>query len=121
MDRVSLGTYGERLAERQLAARGWIIRDRNWRIKGGELDLVVEDGGEIVFVEVKTRQGSGFGFPEEAVTFAKRRRLRFAMQSYLAANGLTGRAFRLDIVSVTVPPHGPPTMKLFRSAIGEHG
>lgn len=121
MDRVSLGIYGERLAERHLAERGWRILDRNWRIKGGELDLVAEDGGEIVFVEVKSRQGGAFGYPEDAVTYAKRRRLRLAAHAYLGAHGLHGRPYRFDIVSVTVTRFGPPALAHFRSAVGEHG
>ncbi len=121
MDRVSLGAYGEQLAARHLAGTGCVIRDRNWRIKGGELDLVAEDGGEIVFVEVKTRQGSAYGFPEEAVTFAKRQRLRFAAHAYLTAHGLHGRPYRFDVISVTVPRLGPPRLARFRSAIGERG
>ena len=122
MDRISLGAYGERLAATHLAAAGCIIRDRNWRTKGGELDLVAEDGGEIIFVEVKTRQGNAYGYPEDAVTYAKRRRLRLAAHAYLTAYGLHGRPYRFDIVAVTVPRRGgPPSLARFRNAVGEHG
>ncbi len=122
MDRISLGIYGEQLAARYLAETGCVIRDRNWRVKGGELDLVADDGGEIVFVEVKTRRGNAYGYPEDAVTYAKRRRLRFAAHAYLTAHGLHGRPYRFDIIAITMSYRGGrPSLTRFRNAVGENG
>src|SRR5688572_16290709 len=97
MDRAALGIHGEDLVARHLASRGCVIRDRRWRTSQGEIDLVAEDRGEVVFVEVKTRRGDGYGFPEDAVTERKRRHLRAVAHAYLAAHGLESRQFRIDI------------------------
>lgn len=71
----ALGRYGEQLAEQHLTAAGMVVLARNWRCPQGELDLVVRDvDGTVVFVEVKTRAGTGFGEPAEAVGRVKARR-----------------------------------------------
>src|SRR5687768_2581681 len=118
MDRDALGLLGEDIAARHLAAAGCRILDRRWRTTCGEIDLVADDRGEVVFVEVKTRRGAGYGLPEEAVTARKRGHLRAAAVSYLMAKGLSGRPFRIDIVAVTLAD-GVPSLAHFRSAVGE--
>src|SRR6187431_3160468 len=101
MDRAALGLLGEDVAARHLAAAGCRILDRRWRSAHGEIDLVAEDRGEVVFVEVKARRGAAYGLPEEAVTARKRAHLRAAAMSYLRAKGLSARPFRIDIIAVT--------------------
>ena len=66
--RSALGSYGERVAVRALTDAGFSVLDRNWRCRDGELDVVARDGDALVFCEVKTRTGTGFGHPAEAVT-----------------------------------------------------
>src|SRR2546425_11147144 len=61
---------------RVLRRRGYRIRDRNVRCPMGELDLVAEDGGTLVFLEVKTRSTSDYGGPFEAISPLKSRRLQ---------------------------------------------
>lgn len=119
MDRDALGLYGEDVAARHAASRGYRILDRRWRAVHGEIDLVAEERGEIVFIEVKTRQGGAYGLPEDAVTRRKRAQLRALAETYLAAKGLHGRAYRIDVIAVTVPPSGPASLVHFRSAVGE--
>ena len=120
MDRAGLGLFGESVAECHLVAQGCRILDRRWRTALGEIDLVAEERGEIVFVEVKTRRGTAYGLPEDAVTATKRGRLRAVTAAYLAAKGLERRPFRIDIVSVSVPAGGGPVrLAHFRSAVGE--
>ena len=74
--------------------------DRNWRVREGELDLVVRDASTIAFCEVKTRRGDAFGSPAEAVTFRKQQRLRLLAGRWLAAHGSSGAALRFDVASV---------------------
>src|SRR3954468_17088723 len=74
--RQALGAYGERAAERHLRAQGLVVLARNWRCPDGEVDLILRDGDDVVFCEVKTRRGNRFGTPAEAVGPAKVRRLR---------------------------------------------
>ncbi|HTK04031.1 MAG TPA: YraN family protein [Candidatus Eisenbacteria bacterium] len=118
MDRAALGLLGEDVAARHLAAAGCRILDRRWRSAHGEIDLVADDRGEVVFVEVKTRRGAGFGLPEEAVTAAKRAHLRASAEAYLQAKGWTRRPYRIDIVAVSLVG-GVPALAHFRSAVGE--
>ena len=68
MDQRETGRAGERIAERLLRRCGLIILARNWRAAGGELDLAALEGETLVFVEVKTRNGSGYGTPAAAVS-----------------------------------------------------
>ena len=78
-----LGRWGERLVAEDLRARGWRITAANYRCRFGEVDLIAEDGRYLVFVEVKLRGSTQYGLPMEAVTAAKRNKLRAAAQQYL--------------------------------------
>ncbi len=100
--RQELGRWGEDLAAQHLEATGARILSRNWRTRSGELDLVVlEPDGTLVFVEVKTRTGSGFGEPAEAVGRVKAQRIRALACQWLAAERPPGSGdLRFDVVSV---------------------
>lgn len=100
----AVGRYGEDAAAEYLAAAGWQVLDRNWRGQGGELDIVALQGEDLVVVEVKTRSGTGYGHPAEAVTPAKLARVRRLAGQWLAAHDLRPRGVRVDVVAV----HGAP-------------
>ncbi|WP_345216013.1 YraN family protein [Georgenia halophila] len=104
----AVGRYGENVVAQQLAARGWEVLDRNWRCRHGELDIVArEPGGALVFVEVKTRRGTAYGHPAEAVTRAKLTRLRRLAAAWLAEHaGVHAETIRIDVVAVLVPRSG---------------
>lgn len=95
------GLAAESSAAAFLEGLGFTILERRFRSKSGELDLVAQDGSEIVFVEVKARAGDAFGGPEGAVTAAKQRRLVRAATAYLAFRGLSEEPARFDVVAVT--------------------
>ena len=114
--RAALGAYGERVAVRALTDAGLHVLDRNWRCRDGELDLVARDGDALVFCEVKTRTGIGFGYPAEAVTPAKRRRLRLLARAWLAAHDQHAPDLRFDVVGVLVPAAGRPSVRHLRNA-----
>jgi len=103
--RRGLGRYGEELAARHLAARGYEILARNWRCEAGELDLVARDGDCLAFVEVRTRRGVALGSPEESVTPAKQARLIALAEAYIQAYGWPGN-WRIDVVAVEMDRHG---------------
>ena len=87
-------------------ASGVTIVDRNWRCPQGEIDVVAREGDELVFVEVKTRSGVGYGHPLEAITPRKLARLRRLAAAWcLAHPGERGRV-RIDAVAVIVPRSG---------------
>ena len=100
--RAELGRWGEDLAARHLVATGAVLLDRNWRCREGELDLVArERDGTVVFCEVKTRSGTGFGLPAEAVGPVKARRIRTVACRWLAEHRPDGgRELRFDVISV---------------------
>lgn len=96
---------GEDRAAAWYEARGYQVLDRNWRCRSGEIDLVVQRGPQLVFSEVKTRQGRAFGEPFEAVTPAKQLRLRRLAAEWLRSRprrpGSAPLDIRFDVVSVT--------------------
>ncbi|MDQ6894847.1 MAG: YraN family protein, partial [Acidobacteriota bacterium] len=69
------GQRWEDAAERLLRREGYRILERNYRTKAGEIDFIALDGDVLCFIEVKGRRALGFGFPEEAVTLEKQRRI----------------------------------------------
>jgi putative endonuclease len=107
----ALGAEGERIAAAYLTDTGLRILDRNWRCREGELDIVARDVTALVFCEVKTRRGTGFGHPVEAVTPQKQRRLRLLAQRWLAAHQEHAPDLRFDVIGVLVPASGLPRVK----------
>jgi putative endonuclease len=108
-DRQDLGRAGEDYAERFLAERGWTVLARRFRSGHRDLDLVVRRGSTVAFVEVKTRRGSLFGTPVEAVGWRKQRELVRSAQVWIDRFGLKGvegggrvEAYRFDVVGVLV-------------------
>ena len=111
-----LGVHGELVAVAYLTDAGLRVLDRNWRCRDGELDIVAREGDALVFCEVKARRGVGFGHPVEAVTPAKRRRLRTLAQRWLAAHDEHAPDLRFDVVGVLVRPDRPPLVTHLRAA-----
>lgn len=97
-----LGRYGEDQAASYLQDRGYEIIDRNWRSPVGEIDLVARDKERLVFVEVKTRNGAGFGHPFEAITAKKVARMRRMVAEWCLAKQISGLKVRLDAVAVLI-------------------
>ena len=105
--RRRLGDQGEARARRYLEGKGYAFLAANWRCPSGELDLVMHDGEEIVFVEVKTRHGEGMGRAEEAITPAKGRRLLASAEWFLAESAESADAiWRVDLVAITLDAGG---------------
>ena len=101
-----LGQRGEHLAARWLERKGYRILARNFRVRGGEGDLVCRDGDCLVFVEVKTRTAGGLGYPEDAVQREKQRRLLRAVNLYLVQLPQPPAQYRIDVVSIERFPNG---------------
>ena len=98
--RARLGELGEALAGRFLTDLGYQLLTTNYRCSRGEVDLVAREREELVFVEVRTRQGSGFGVPQESLTRAKIRRLVATCQDYLQLHDQADASWRIDLVCV---------------------
>lgn len=112
--RGAVGAYGERMAVEHLLGLGWVVLDRNWRCRWGELDVVARDGDCLVAVEVKTRRSATCGHPLEALTPVKVRRLRQLMAHWLAEHDEHAREVRLDAVAVLRPGTGPAVVQHVR-------
>ena len=102
-----LGREGERVAEQFLKQKGFKIVERNYRCAAGELNLIVLDKRVVVFVEVKTRTGLGFGTPLEAVAYHKQQKMIQAAQYFLSEKGLHQRDARFDVVGISWPGREP--------------
>lgn len=112
MGTQELGRAGEDFAAAWLQDRGFLVIERNWRCQRGELDLVATDAqtGELVAVEVKTRAGTGYGHPAEAVGRDKLVRLHALLNAFAAQQDLSGRSLqraprRVDVLAL-LWPHG---------------
>lgn len=102
MDRGAqqLGRDGEDAAVAYLGGRGMTVVERNWRCRHGEIDIVARDGDALVFCEVKTRRGLGFGPPLSAITTRKAARLRLLASLWLAQTGGHRGPVRIDALGI---------------------
>jgi putative endonuclease len=95
-----LGREGEQAAVSYLEGRGFRILDRNWRCADGEIDIVAVERHTFVVCEVKTRSGTRYGTPLDAVDRAKRRRLRRLAALWLSAHGVRFDQIRIDVLGL---------------------
>jgi putative endonuclease len=111
-----LGRRGEDLASEYLSGIGLVVLSRNWRCRGGEVDLVATDGERLIVCEVKTRSGTGYGEPAEGVTPAKAARIRRVAAAWLRSHRVGWCEIRFDVLAVLCPPSGPVTVEHLRGA-----
>jgi putative endonuclease len=95
-----LGATGEDVAAEWYEANGYQVVARNWRVREGEIDLIVRRARTIVFCEVKSRSSLAFGAPAEAVTRAKRERIRHLAAQYLQTSPVRAREIRFDVAAI---------------------
>lgn len=106
MTRGSLGRFGESWACGYLARQGYRILERNIRYRHGELDIIAEEGGDLVFVEVKCRRSRAYGTPEDSITPTRFAHLERAIASYLMDRNLGDRSRRVDVMAIEVGANG---------------
>ena len=94
------GIAGEEQAVQFLTGKGYIIMERNYRCPEGEIDIIARHGEVLAFVEVRTRQNSGYGFPEESVTSLKQHRIIRCATWYLQQKKLWACNCRFDVVAI---------------------
>ena len=116
IQRRAVGAYGERMAERHLVAQGLVVLARNWRCAEGEVDLILRDGEDVVFCEVKTRRGEAYGTPAEAIRPVKVRRLRRLAALWLDQSAVRPKEVRFDVVAVLPQPRGATKIEHLRAA-----
>ena len=111
-----IGAAGEKAAEEWLAGEEFEIVARNWRSGKYELDIVARRGGTIHFVEVKTRDADGWTSPEEAMTPAKQRSFRYAVQAWLAQFP-SDLEPQMDLIAVDTTPDGITRVRYIPEAV----
>ncbi|MCL2625205.1 MAG: YraN family protein [Cystobacterineae bacterium] len=94
------GRKAEEVARRFLEARGYVILEQNFCSRGGEIDLVVQKGNLVCFVEVRMRSRAKFCLPLQTITPKKQRRIILAALQFLREHPCGGRALRFDVVSI---------------------
>lgn len=104
--RPGTGRRAEELAAAFLERAGLRIVARNWRRPEGELDLVADDAGTCVFVEVRSRTGATLGHPLESITLEKRRRVIRSARLYLSEGPAPATGYRFDVIAITFDPEG---------------
>jgi len=110
------GRYGEELAAQYLTRHGYRIIQQNFRATCGEVDIVAQDKNTLVFVEVKTRTGTGFGSPSEAVTHRKRQQISKTALVYLSQQRLLNEPARFDVVAILLRKDAEPYIELIKNA-----
>lgn len=96
------GAWGEERAAAFLKKRGYTLIERNFQVRGGEIDIIAENKNYLVFAEVKTRKDESYGEAKEFVTPAKQGKIRLAASLWLA-NHETGKQPRFDVIEVYAP------------------
>ena len=101
MNNRQLGSLYEDKAKEYLESLGMITLERNFRTRDGEIDLIMEDAGTLVFVEVKYRKTARSGYAVEAVTLKKQQQIRKIAREYLATHSGPFRPIRFDCIGYT--------------------
>lgn len=99
-NRKETGYYGEAIACRALEKRGYRLVEKNFTIHGGEIDLIMKKGRELIFVEVKTRRNEHYGSPLESITPQKQRRMIRAAEVFLCGKGCSDADVRFFAVGI---------------------
>jgi len=107
-----LGRQGEKAAVKFLKKNGYRIIEKNFHTKAGEIDIIAEQEKVLVFVEVKTRSGSRWGHPVEALTAHKQKKIASIASSFLAKHKIQDRECRFDVVSILGDPDAPKNWEI---------
>ena len=103
--RQRIGRWGEQIAADYLVKKGFTMLARNVHTPYGEIDLLCQQGGQIVFVEVKTRTSQAFGYPEDSITPRKQAHMLSAAAHYLQEHEIDGD-WQFDVIAVEGSPGG---------------
>jgi putative endonuclease len=100
-----VGKWGEMKACEYLQKKGFEVLSQNYRYQHAEIDIIAKQGNMLIFVEVKTRTGSGFGMPEEFVNYTKAKLILKAAENYIYSTNWSSD-IRFDIISLLLFPDG---------------
>jgi putative endonuclease len=118
VNRRETGAQGEQIAVNYLKRKGYRIRERNFRCREGEIDIVAEKGSFLVFVEVRTKKDTSFGTPEESITASKKDKLIALAQTYVETHSSLPASWRIDVVAIELDKRGKISrLRLIKNAI----
>lgn len=100
MNTKATGQLAEEAAAEYLRSQNYVIMERNFRSRLGEIDIIARDKDTLVFIEVRSRKGNRFGLPQETVNWEKQQRVRKMAQQYLKTTGQVQRYCRFDVIGV---------------------
>lgn len=118
-ERSLLGDAGEERAVNQLLADGYEIVERNYRCRGGEIDIIAREGEDLVFIEVKTRRSTNAGYPSEAVDARKQRKIIITGRQFLIDRDLGEISCRFDIAEVLMQNGRPASVNVIKGAFAD--
>ncbi len=110
-----LGKRGEEVTSERLVSLGWEIVEKNFRCRGGEIDIIARDSGTLVFVEVRSRRRSDFMSPAESVDYRKQQKLILTARYYLYTKGLDCDC-RFDVSEVLFEQDKPVSVEIIKNA-----
>ena len=112
------GEFGEEVAADFIIGCGYRILERNFRCKGGEVDIIAQDPADnsLVFVEVKTRKGLSYGVPQLVVTSFKQRQVSKAALTWLGKKQLHDHNARFDVIAILLHTDGPHAIDHIKNA-----
>lgn len=113
MNKRSIGKEWEDRIVKYLEERGYVILDRNYYTRFGEIDIIAKDGNTLAFVEVKYRNSTAKGIPEEAVDIRKQRRIYRSAEYYLYKNHMGNVSCRFDVAAIL-----REDIRLYKNAFG---
>ena len=113
-----IGRWGEEKAASYLQEHGYQILERNLRTPHGEIDLVASKDGLLVFVEVKTRSSTAYGYPEQAVTLRKQAHMLAAAETYFEIHPESSETWQFDVIAIQRSPGQEPEIVHFENILG---
>ena len=120
-DRIQAGKAGEDLAVAEIERRGYAVLERRYRTRFGEIDIIADDDGVTVFIEVRARRTAQYGSAAESITPRKRRRIAAMALDYLAWTGKLNTRCRFDVVAIDGLDSSRQTLRLYRDAFQADG
>lgn len=120
MKRKETGNRGEKLAQEYLKKRHYRLLETNYHCSYGEIDIISKHKDMLVFTEVRSKTGTGFGTPEESITRVKRARIRASALHYMQNHENLPQAWRIDVLAIEMDGDGKVTrIDLLENAVGE--
>ncbi|MDK2805436.1 MAG: putative endonuclease [Thermoanaerobacterium sp.] len=105
MNNKILGNLGESIAEKYLLKSGYAVVSKNFRCPIGEIDIIALNKNSLIFVEVKTRTSTKFGYPKEAVNYYKKNKIIKVAETFLSYNKKYANYLsRFDVIEILIDP-----------------